>query len=103
VSVCQEKRRANLRAKEDEMPDEQVKVETSAPPCCGGGDFYGHEPFCDCGHVLAEEATAPIMASVANLLSNLGGTFDRPTASASDLRQLQRAWEHREALRRVGR
>jgi hypothetical protein len=33
-------------------------VQTTAPRCCGGGDFYGHEPFCDCGHVLAEKATA---------------------------------------------
>jgi hypothetical protein len=24
------------------------------PECCGGGSFYGHEPFCDVGHVKAE-------------------------------------------------
>jgi hypothetical protein len=25
------------------------------PECCGGGDFYGHESFCDCGHVAYEK------------------------------------------------
>lgn len=29
-----------------------------APECCGGGDYYGHEPYCDCGAVLAERARA---------------------------------------------
>jgi len=23
--------------------------------CCGGGTFYGHESFCDCGHVAFEK------------------------------------------------
>jgi len=33
-------------------------VQSTEPACCGGGDFFGHEPYCDCGHVLAEKATA---------------------------------------------
>ena len=28
------------------------------PSCCGGGDFYGHESFCDYGHLAYELARA---------------------------------------------
>ena len=31
------------------------ETETHAPPeCCGGGDYFGHQTFCDVGHVRAE-------------------------------------------------
>ncbi len=29
------------------------KIPTEHPECCGGGSFYGHESFCDVGHVRA--------------------------------------------------
>lgn len=44
----------------DEMPRNimrgcpQHDRETIHPDCCGGGSFYGHESFCDVGHVKAE-------------------------------------------------
>jgi len=43
------------------MPE---NVQVTAPECCGGGDFYGHEPFCDCGSVLAEREIAERMAKL---------------------------------------
>ena len=86
------------------MADTSEEVNTAAPLCCGGGDFYGHESFCDCGHVLAEEAIGTVLKAVASLLSNLGGTYDRPTASELDIQRLQRAWDANEysRTRKVG-
>ncbi|HEY5267561.1 MAG TPA: hypothetical protein VII94_00300 [Candidatus Saccharimonadales bacterium] len=37
----------------DEMPRVLDPECPKHPECCGGGNFYGHESFCDVGHVKA--------------------------------------------------
>ena len=57
---------------------EQEQVTNEAPPCCGGGDFYGHEPYCDCGHVLAEKATAKYIEDLRTALAECGTSTYNP-------------------------
>jgi hypothetical protein len=42
---------------------------------------------------MSDEGRGDILKAVAALLSNLGGTEDRPVTSTADIRRLQRAWD----------
>jgi len=53
---------------------ENEKVDTELR-CCGGGDFYGHQPYCDCGHVLAEKATAKYIDEMHAVLTDAVGAL----------------------------
>jgi hypothetical protein len=72
-----------LRAEEVDMTETSEDVKTEAPLCCGGGDFYGHEPFCDCGHVLAEEATRRRIALLEAALSEAADVLEAAAANAA--------------------
>jgi hypothetical protein len=66
------------------MPDDTT-AET-APACCGGGDFFGHEPFCDCGHVRWERAIGAVVQAAKDIREHMLAAHPQQDCASCSLR-----------------
>jgi hypothetical protein len=58
---------------------------------------FKRDTLVDCP-VEAEDAQEQLLKAVAHFLSDLGGTFDQPCASAAAINKLYRAWDDYQAI-----
>lgn len=59
--------------------------DSDSPTCCGGGNFYGHEPYCDCGRALDEKATAAHISKLEAVCRAAQHLFNDAASSAEKI------------------
>lgn len=70
----------------EEMADRAAMLAEPDPPCCGGGDFFGHEPFCDCGHVVWEQRVAVLVQAAKDVRAHALDSHAQSGCASCNLR-----------------
>ena len=56
------------------------------PSCCGGGDFFGHESYCDGGRVRWEKAIAAVVQAARDMREHMVSAHPQLVCASCALR-----------------